>query len=123
MQRLLESLPFGNVHSVHWPLRHTRFVQDSLYQLPAQSAELMFYSAVCHLESGDPKAATETFERLLDRDPETALRSLVRFYLIHIAEKMIDAEPPSNRIPITGDMFQTESPNAKVPAKAPKKQN
>lgn len=123
MNGLMETLPLvqpppaviGQPH-ITWPIQQTAAVQDLLYRLPGELSTLEWNVALCELEVGRTKRAAAAFRRILDADPETALRPLIQFYLYQITNELIDGEPPSNRIPVTPDMFAPEEPQAEGPA-------
>ncbi len=104
---LLRTLPLAESPR-GWPLNQTRAATASLIQMPNQMAELRFHSALCHIEAGRLDEAAAVLRRILAENPETPLRCLVRFYLFQLTEELIDAYPPSDRIPVMPDMFAPE---------------
>jgi tetratricopeptide (TPR) repeat protein len=101
---LLDTMPLASAPS-RWPLQQISTAMQALYQVPYQVADSLFNVALCHLESGDTKQATEVFHQILKIAPDSGLRSLVQYYLFQITGELIDSEPPSAWIPITRDMF------------------
>lgn len=105
---LAETLPLI-VRPILWPTYQTQQIVGAFDNFPHQAAELKFQIALSHLESGRSQEAAETMSGILEESPETRLRPLIRFYLLRITGDLVDSEPPSNRIPITGnDMFAKE---------------
>ncbi|MEX2288401.1 MAG: tetratricopeptide repeat protein [Planctomycetaceae bacterium] len=104
-----------------WPQIQVRAAVASLFQLPDQAAQGFFEIALCHLEAGQPKQASEALHKVLKSDPETKLRPLAVFYLFLAAEEQVDELPPSERIPVT-DIFTEEAGagDVKTPIDAPK---
>lgn len=115
MDSLLLSLPLVKTPE-HYPLEQMDAAGVSLGVLPFQVSEILFNVAVCHLETGEVKDATEALHQLLDLDPESPFRPLASFYLMQLADEVIDLQPPSNRIPITPDIFTPETPPAEPKA-------
>ncbi|MFM9965682.1 MAG: tetratricopeptide repeat protein [Planctomycetaceae bacterium] len=91
-----------------WPTQHCLSVADAQFRVADEAATLLWYTAMSQLESGQPKLAGKTLSGLLEIYPETALRPLCRFYLFVITEELIDAEPPSEWIPIDGQTFMPD---------------
>lgn len=88
-----------------WPVQHVASVSDALYRWRDEQSQLLWNTAMMQLESGKPHIATKTLKGLLEANPDTNLRPLLRFYLFVLTEELIDPEPPSQWIPIEGDMF------------------
>lgn len=63
---------------------------------------------MAQIEDGNPQLAGKTLAGLLELYPETPLRPLIGFYLFVITDELIDPEPPSDWIPIDGDMFMPD---------------
>ena len=103
----LNTLPMVNP-SRFWPIRQTSQTSNLLYRHPLQAVSRMLDVALCQLEAGRDADATKTFQRILGRYPETPARTLIAFYLYLLTDKIIDLNPPSNRIPITPDLFVPE---------------
>jgi tetratricopeptide (TPR) repeat protein len=88
-----------------WPTHHMLTVADAQQRLISDISTLLWYQAMSQLESAKPQLAAKTFQGLLATYPETPFRPLVRFYLQAMTGELIDPEPPSEWIPIDGDMF------------------
>lgn len=97
-------VPIGQMRDF-WPIPQTLAMTDVLYRLPSHTSVLMWHIAIAHLEAGRVGAATVVFKKLLDTDPETPLRPLIRFYLYQMTDEWIDVVPPSDQIPVTPDLF------------------
>ena len=92
-------------HPNVWPTQHgLLFAEDQLLS-GDEISTLLWNTAMCQLEAGDPQLAGKTMAGLLETNPDTPLRPLIRFYLFVINEELIDAEPPSDWIPIDGELF------------------
>ncbi len=97
-------------HPNVWPTHHTLLLQNAQLVSEAEMASLHWYSAMCQIESGNPLLAGKTLAGLLETNPETLFRPLIRFYLFAINDELIDREPPSDWIPIDGEMFTPDDP-------------
>lgn len=113
--RLMFSLPLlqsplymSNMQSV-WPVQHAVAVADSEFRWREEESLLLWYRAMSQLESGSCRLAGKTIAGMLEQNPETSFRPLARFYLYLITDELIDAEPPSDWIPIDGEMFAPDS--------------
>ncbi len=91
-----------------WPTQHGLAFAQAQSRSANEAATLLWYTAMCQVESGQPKLAGKTLSGLLENYPDTALRPLCRFYLFVITAELIDAEPPSEWIPIDGDLFMPD---------------
>ncbi len=78
---------------------------DVLMSHPAQWSLAEFNRAMAQLERGNSATAAGILRNVLDSNPETPLRPLVGWYLSLLAGERIDLLPPSEHIPIRGDMF------------------
>lgn len=96
---------FVGLRRWQWPLLHAQSGVRVLNQHPAEAARLQFNMAVSHLEAGTPEAAETALRDLLKRSPGTRLRPLVRFYLYHLSGELIDPIPPTDRIPVSTELF------------------
>ena len=92
-----------------WPARHVLSVAEAHFTAANGAGTQLWQTAMCQLEFGKPQLAAKTLTGLLEADPETGLRPLVRFYLFVITDELIDFEPPSEWIPIDGEMFVPEA--------------
>ena len=99
-----------------WPVHHTASAADALYRWNDEQAQLQWNVAMMQLESGKSRLAAKTLSGILDETPDTFRRPLIRFYLFLLTGEMIDAEPPSEWIPIDKEMF---APDADEAAKEP----
>ena len=91
-----------------WPTQHGATFTQAQFRLLNESATLLWYAAMCQLESGQPKLAAKTISGLLENYPDSSLRPLCRFYLFVITDEVIDLEPPSEWIPIDGETFMSD---------------
>jgi tetratricopeptide (TPR) repeat protein len=113
LQSMLDMLPFvspgpelfGRTADISWPVLQTVTSISTLIQTPEISANLLFDSALCHFERGDFQTAESQLRQTLEINPETPLRRLVVTYLHLITDERFAIEPPSQRIPISLDMF------------------
>jgi hypothetical protein len=116
MDGLLSTLPltptplflFGQGQDL-WPIHQTSAVADSLFNSSSQAASLLWNIAMAHLENGRIAEAAAALKSTVEEDPETALRPLTRTYLRLTTGETIEAEPPSNLIPVTPDIFAPDS--------------
>ncbi len=104
IQSPFHMLGFPNV----WPTQHRLLFTETQSRLANESAVLLWYTAMCQLESGKPQLAGKTIAGLLELNPDTSLRPLIRFYRFVIDDELIDNEPPSQWIPIDGDTFMPD---------------
>ena len=104
IQSPFHMLGFPNV----WPTQHRLLFTEAQSRLANESAVLLWYTAMCQLESGKPQLAGKTIAGLLELNPDTSLRPLIRFYRFVIDDELIDNEPPSQWIPIDGDTFMPD---------------
>jgi tetratricopeptide (TPR) repeat protein len=107
MQSLMQPLPLVSSPQ-GWPVRQIQLAWNALFELPEQAAALQFEVALCHLETGNVKAAESALREIVEANPETMLRPLVRFYLYLVTDELIDREPPSERIPVGPWMFGSD---------------
>lgn len=92
-------------HPSVWPTQHGLLFAEAQFLAGNEISTLLWYTAMCQLEAGDPQLASKTMNGILEMNPDTPLRPLIRFYLFVINEELIDSEPPSDWIPIDGEMF------------------
>ena len=97
-------------HPNVWPTHHTLLLENAQLVSENEMASLQWYTAMCQIEAGNPLLAGKTLAGLLDSNPETPFRPLIRFYLFAINDELIDWEPPSDWIPIDGEMFIPDDP-------------
>ena len=93
-----------------YPLSHLSAAQQSLERLPAEAAQADLTIGLCALERGDLELAKTALQRSLARWPESPFRPLLRLYLFCLTGEVPDEEPPTEWIPITGDLFTPETP-------------
>lgn len=93
-----------------WPAHHALLFDNNQSVSANETASLLWYKAMCQIEAGHPQLAGKTLVGLLELNPETPLRPLIRLYLFAINEELIDREPPSDWIPIDGDTFVPDEP-------------
>ena len=77
-------------HPNVWPTHHTLLLQNAQMVSDTEMSSLHWYTAMCQIESGNPLLAGKTLAGLLDLNPETPLRPLIRFYLFAINDELID---------------------------------
>ena len=103
--------PWHNLgHPNVWPTQHGLSFAEAQMLSENEISSLLWYSAMCQIEAGDPQLAGKTMSGLLEFNQDTPLRPLIRFYLFVITEELIDAEPPSDWIPIDGDTIAPDEP-------------
>ena len=88
-----------------FPALQTASAEAVLYKYQNFASILKWHIGLSYLESGRIKSAQTAFEECLVLDPDSALRPLVAFYLTQITDQEIDAISPSERIPVSPDMF------------------
>ena len=76
-----------------YPLVHAGAVVQSQEGVRSEATMLRFQIAMAQLESGDVKGAAQTLKAALDRDPASAIRPLLRFYLFCTTDERIDEQP------------------------------
>ena len=91
-----------------WPTQHGLLFAEAQSRSANETTALLWYTAMCQLESGRPQLAGKTITGLLELNPDTSLRPLIRFYRFVIDDELIDIEPPSHWIPIDGDTFMPD---------------
>lgn len=106
-----------------WPAHHLASVGYAESRWLEEKTVLLWYTALSQLEAGRVRLAGKTLSGLLELNPETTLRPLVRFYLYLITSELIDYEPPSEWIPIHGDMFAPDEPDQAAPTAKPEAAN
>jgi tetratricopeptide (TPR) repeat protein len=97
-----------------WPI--SRFQAIGLqFNVSYATSTSLLRAAICHMEAGRPKEAEVSLRRILRDSPETPLRPLVWLYATMVTGDQFPLHPPSNRIPITPDLFESEiDPNKKT---------
>ena len=97
-------------HPNVWPSHHSMLLDNAQLVEANESSSLLWYTAMCQIEAGNPQVAGKTLAGLLELNPETPLRPLIRFYLFAITDELVDPEPPSQWIPIDSEMFVPDEP-------------
>ncbi|QDT44635.1 hypothetical protein Pan241w_47480 [Gimesia alba] len=111
---VLQSLPLIQPPSnSFWPAQHTASVANYLYGLSQQQTPLKMNLARCEIEAGQPDQAIAVLREIMDEQPETPYRPLIRFYLYQLTGEVIplQAEAPTG---------QTEPEQTEAPLVAPK---
>jgi tetratricopeptide (TPR) repeat protein len=121
-QVLFDSLPMSGstkllpprISPRDWPLSQFQSL-GAQYSLSFVTAESLLRAAICHMEAGQPKKAEVLLRRIMRDSPETLLRPVVWLYTTVTTGEQFPLDPPSNRIPITPDLFETETDSGKAP--------
>lgn len=111
---VLQSLPLIQPASNNfWPAQHTASIANYLYGLAQQQAPIKLNLARCEIEAGQPELATAVLREIIEEQPETPYRPLVRFYLYQLTGELIplQVDPPAD---------QTEPAQEEEPLVAPK---
>jgi tetratricopeptide (TPR) repeat protein len=82
---------------------------DLLYGYPQQWNRDQFVLAACDMEDGRNRAAVKRLDDILQRDPESELRPVTAFYLTTMTGQAKSFTPPSQEIPISGEMFADDA--------------
>ena len=96
-----------------WPTQHTVSVINYLYGLSQQQSPLKLNLARCEIEVGQPEEAIALFREIIEEQPETPFRPMIRFYLYQLTGELIPEQPEAP----TG---QSEPEQAEQPLVAPK---
>jgi tetratricopeptide (TPR) repeat protein len=104
----LMTLPFLTLNPYwlgadQYPLTHTAAVTQTLESARSETTALRFQIALAQLEAGDCTGATETLRRIVERDPYSPLRPLLRFYLLCTTNELIEERATT----ITIEEFET----------------
>lgn len=83
---------------------------DLLYAYPQQWNRDQYLIAACDMEDGRNHAAAQRLTTLVERDPESELRALAVFYASSLTGNPESFSPPSQDIPVWGDMFAPDTP-------------
>jgi tetratricopeptide (TPR) repeat protein len=95
-QGFLATLPFitpSGSNPVAWPLNQILVGTPGLQSWSNQRAEIQFQIAQCHLESGRCDDATTMMKRIIELNPDSPLRPLIRVYLALTSDKVIELSP------------------------------
>ena len=111
---VLQTLPLIQPPATtYWPTQHTVSVIKYLYGLSQQQLPLKLNLARCEMEVGQPDQAIALFREMIEDQPETPYRPLIRFYLYQLTGELIPDQPEAP----TG---QSEPEQAEQPLVAPK---
>ncbi|MCH9724546.1 MAG: hypothetical protein K0U86_06540 [Planctomycetes bacterium] len=97
---VLQTLPFIQPpESSFWPTQHTVSVINYLYALSQQQTPLKLNLARCEIEVGQPEQATVLFREIIEEEPDTPYRPMIRFYLYQLTGELIpeQAEAPAGQ--------------------------
>jgi len=96
-QGFLATLPFitpSGTNPVAWPMNQILVGTPGLQNWSNQRAEIEFQIAQCQMESGRCRDAQAKLKRLIERNPDSPLRPLVRMYLEVTSAEEVIAEYP-----------------------------
>lgn len=111
---VLQSLPLIQPPSnSFWPAQHTASVANYLYGLSQQQTPLKLNLARCEIEAGQPDQAVAVLQEIVDEQPETPYRPLIRFYLYQLTGELIPMQ-------VEAPAGQTEPEQTEAPLVAPK---
>ena len=115
MNSLLRQKPFvGNTSPEEidmWATMMARMGYSAMIEFPERWSQLRLQQALVELESGRASVATEILKSILDEHPEYSMRPIVAFYLGAITGTEYEVSPPSNWIPVWGEMFAPDEPD------------
>lgn len=83
-----------------WPVNSLVATSRALNTSVTRSSEARLRAAQILVEAGDLEAARENLEAILADHPDFSKRPLVAYYLWLLTGKVVDTDPPSNRVPI-----------------------
>ncbi len=94
-QRLLQSLPFvtlgpGWMGTEQYPFVHVAAAEEMVGRFRAEAAALKFQIAQAQLELGDVAGAKASLQSLMESQPTSPIRPLVKFYLESLTGKKIE---------------------------------
>jgi tetratricopeptide (TPR) repeat protein len=94
----LMTLPFQamNPLSDQYPLTHTAAVSEVMGRARGTSTSLMFRVAMADLEMNQNEQSAASLKKILESDPKTPMRPLLKFYLEMLTDQKIEAKPPAN---------------------------
>ncbi len=111
---VLQSMPLVQpISNSFWPTQHTVSIVNYLYGLSQQQIPLLLNLARCEIEAGQPELATGHLREILETEPATPYRPLVRFYLYQLTGELIPVLPEA-------PAGQTEPETEALPLVAPK---
>ncbi|MFK7777248.1 MAG: hypothetical protein QM501_03855, partial [Gimesia sp.] len=76
-----------------WPTQHAVSVINYLYGLSQQLAPLKMNLARCEIEVGQPEQAIALFREIIEEQPKTPYRPVIRFYLYQLTGDLIPEQP------------------------------
>lgn len=104
--------PFHSLEGLNvWPTQHDFLFNSAQLVIDSENSTLLWYRAMGQLEGGNPQLAAKTMAGLLETNPDSTFRPLVRFYLFAVNDEQIDLEPPSEWIPIDAEIFMPDEPD------------
>lgn len=106
---VLQTLPLIQPPSnSFWPAQHTVSVANYMYGLSQQQAPLKLNLARCEIEAGQSEQAIAVLREIVEEQPESPYRPLVRFYLYQLTGELIplQVEAPAGQM----EPEQTEAP-------------
>ena len=91
----LMTLPFVTLNPYwlgadQYPLAHTAAAAQALDNVRSEITAMRFQIAMAQLESGDCTGATQTLRQIVERDPASPIRPLLRFYLLCTTNELIE---------------------------------
>ena len=91
----LMTLPFVTLNPYwlgadQYPLAHTAAAAQALDNVRSEITAMRFQIAMAQLESGDCTSATQTLRQIVERDPASPIRPLLRFYLLCTTNELIE---------------------------------
>jgi Tfp pilus assembly protein PilF len=101
------------------PILQARLFGDLLLSYPTRWDNSQLQMALALLQQGRAPEATETLSAVLEYDPETELRPPIAFYVAMLTGEPQSFVPPSDQIPITGDMFAPDEAAGEEPQPGP----
>lgn len=81
-------------------------------QVQEETARNIWEQAVFRIEQGNYSEAAELLQRAMEISPNASFRPMLFSYLSCVSEEELDPFPPTDRIPVTGDMFADDPQEA-----------
>jgi len=106
-----------------WPTQHAVSVVNYLYGLSQQQTPLKLNLARCEIEAGQPEQAIALLQEIIEEQPETPYRPMIRFYLYQLTGELIPAQmeaPAGQTEPEQSEPEQTKPGQTDQPLVAPK---
>jgi tetratricopeptide (TPR) repeat protein len=105
--KLLGSIPVRDAPPPNnpWPLSLTVNAAEYYFQLPSQTSTLWMSAGLAQLEAGQLPKAIQSLRKALEKNPESADRRLIVFYLSQLTGEEYDILPPSESVPV---LFEPE---------------